>query len=122
MKESWRAVSTARRNARAVVNAQKTVLAGASHELRHRSRGCVWRWNCCPAPTARAEGAVVQDTEELDARLASCCWQAASIPLDQLGSTEEVDLLPLLAEEADVLPPMLRQHGGHSRRTACFGV
>ena len=84
-----------------LVNAQKTVLAGASHELRSpltRMRMAVELLPGTDRPELRAR--LSKDIEELDALIGELLLASRLDALDQLGSTEEVDLLALLAEEA----------------------
>jgi signal transduction histidine kinase len=84
-----------------LVNAQKTVLAGASHELRSpltRMRMAVELLPGTDRPELRA--LLSKDIEELDALIGELLLASRLDVLDQLGSTEEVDLLALLAEEA----------------------
>ena len=84
-----------------LVNAQKTVLAGASHELRSpltRMRMAVELLPGTDRPELRAR--LSKDIEELDALIGELLLASRLDAPDQLGSTEEVDLLALLAEEA----------------------
>jgi signal transduction histidine kinase len=84
-----------------LVNAQKTVLAGASHELRSpltRMRMAVELLPGTDRPELRA--LLSKDIEELDALIGELLLASRLDGLEQLGSTEEVDLLALLAEEA----------------------
>jgi len=84
-----------------LVNAQKTVLASASHELRSpltRMRMAIELLPGSDRPELRAR--LSQDIEELDALIGELLLASRLDALDQLGSTEEVDLLALLAEEA----------------------
>ena len=84
-----------------LVNAQKTVLASASHELRSpltRMRMAVELLPGTDRPELRAR--LSKDIEELDALIGELLLASRLDALDHLGSTEEVDLLALLAEEA----------------------
>jgi signal transduction histidine kinase len=84
-----------------LVNAQKTVLAGASHELRSpltRMRMAVELLPGTDRPELRA--LLAKDIEELDALIGELLLASRLDALDHLGHTEEVDLLALLAEEA----------------------
>jgi signal transduction histidine kinase len=84
-----------------LVNAQKTVLAGASHELRSpltRMRMAVELLPGTDRPELRAR--LSRDIEELDELICELLLASRLDVLDQLRSTEEVDLLALLAEEA----------------------
>jgi len=83
-----------------LVNAQKTVLASASHELRSpltRMRMAIELLPGTDRPELRAR--LSKDIEELDALIGELLLASRLDALDQLGSTEEVDLLALLAEE-----------------------
>jgi signal transduction histidine kinase len=84
-----------------LVNAQKTVLASASHELRSpltRMRMAVELLPGTDRPELRAR--LSKDIEELDVLIGELLLASRLDALDDLGSTEEVDLLALLAEEA----------------------
>jgi signal transduction histidine kinase len=84
-----------------LVNAQKTVLASASHELRSpltRMRMAVELLPGTDRPELRAR--LSTDIEELDALIGELLLASRLDALDTLGSTEEIDLLALLAEEA----------------------
>ena len=83
-----------------LVNAQKTVLAGASHELRSpltRMRMAVELLPGADRPELRAR--LSKDIEELDELIGELLLASRLDALDQLGNIEEVDLLALLAEE-----------------------
>ncbi len=83
-----------------LVNAQKTVLASASHELRSpltRMRMAAELLPGADRPELRA--GLSKDIEELDALIGELLLASRLDALDQLSSTEEVDLLALLAEE-----------------------
>ena len=99
--ELARSFNSAAERIERLVNAQKTVLAGASHELRSpltRMRMAVELLPGTDRPELRA--LLSKDIEELDALIGELLLASRLDVLDQLGSTEEVDLLPLLAEEA----------------------
>lgn len=84
-----------------LVNAQKTVLAGASHELRSpltRMRMAIELLPSDQRPELRAR--LFKDIEELDALIGELLMASRLDALDHFTSTEEVDLLALLAEEA----------------------
>ncbi len=84
-----------------LVNAQKTVLAGASHELRSpltRMRMAVELLPGADRPELRAQ--LSRDIDELDALIGELLMASRLDALDHLGSAEPVDLLALLAEEA----------------------
>jgi signal transduction histidine kinase len=84
-----------------LVNAQKTVLASASHELRSpltRMRMAVELLPGTDRPELRAR--LSKDIEELDVLIGELLLASRLDALDDLGGTEEVDLLALLAEEA----------------------
>ena len=84
-----------------LMNAQKTVLAGASHELRSpltRMRMAVELLPGEERPELRAQ--LSRDIGELDELIGELLLASRLDTLDQLPDTEEVDLLALLAEEA----------------------
>ena len=84
-----------------LVNAQKTVLAGASHELRSpltRMRMAIELLPGEERPELRAQ--LYKDIEELDALIGELLMASRLDALDHLTPAEEVDLLALLAEEA----------------------
>jgi signal transduction histidine kinase len=84
-----------------LVSAQKTVLAGASHELRSpltRMRMAVELLPGEQRPELRAQ--LSRDIEELDGLIGELLMASRLDALDRLTATEEVDLLALLAEEA----------------------
>jgi len=83
-----------------LVNAQKTVLASASHELRSplaRMRMAVELLPETDRPELRAR--LSKDIEELDALIGELLLASRLDALDKPDTTEEVDLLALLAEE-----------------------
>jgi signal transduction histidine kinase len=84
-----------------LVNAQKTVLAGASHELRSpltRMRMALELLPGTDRPELRER--LAKDIEELDGLIGELLLASRLDTLDHLDRTEEVDLLALLAEEA----------------------
>ena len=84
-----------------LVNAQKTVLAGTSHELRSplaRMRMAVELLPAGDRPELRER--LFKDIEELDALIGELLLASRLDTLDHLGSIEQVDLLALVAEEA----------------------
>jgi len=84
-----------------LINAQKTVLAGASHELRSpltRMRMAIELLPGTDRPELRTR--LSKDIEELDELIGELLLASRLDALDQVGSVEEVDLLALLAEEA----------------------
>jgi len=84
-----------------LVNAQKTVLAGASHELRSpltRMRMAVELLPGVERPELRAQ--LSRDIDELDTLIGELLMASRLDALGQLGSTEQIDLLALAAEEA----------------------
>jgi len=84
-----------------LVNAQKTVLAGASHELRSPLTRMRMALELLPGeerPELRAQ--LSKDIGELDALIGELLLASRLDALDHLIDTEEVDLLALLAEEA----------------------
>jgi signal transduction histidine kinase len=84
-----------------LVNAQKTVLAGASHELRSpltRMRMAVELLPIGDRPELRAQFS--KDIDELDALIGELLMASRLGALDHSNNTEQVDLLALLAEEA----------------------
>jgi len=84
-----------------LVNAQKTVLAGASHELRSpltRMRMAVELLPGDERPELRTQ--MARDIAELDELIGELLLASRLDTLDHLSNREEVDLLALLAEEA----------------------
>ena len=83
-----------------LVTAQRTILAGASHELRSpltRMRMAVELLPDTVRPALRTR--LAQDIAELDALLGELLLASRLDTLDHLEPVEEVDLLALLAEE-----------------------
>jgi signal transduction histidine kinase len=83
-----------------LVNAQRTMLAGASHELRSplaRMRMAIELLASADRPELRAR--VSQDIAELDALISELLLASRLDALEHLERTEDVDLLALLAEE-----------------------
>ncbi len=83
-----------------LVNAQRTMLAGASHELRSplaRMRMAIELLAGADRPELRAR--LSQDIAELDALIGELLLASRLDALEQLEHTEDVDLLALLAEE-----------------------
>lgn len=83
-----------------LVNAQRTMLAGASHELRSplaRMRMAIELLAGAERPELRAR--VAQDIAELDALIGELLLASRLDALERLERTEDVDLLALLAEE-----------------------
>jgi signal transduction histidine kinase len=83
-----------------LVNAQRTMLAGASHELRApltRMRMAIELLAGADRPELRAR--VSQDIAELDALIGELLLASRLDALEHLEHTEDVDLLALLAEE-----------------------
>jgi signal transduction histidine kinase len=83
-----------------LVNAQRTMLAGASHELRSplaRMRMAIELLASADRPELRAR--VSRDIEELDALIGELLLASRLDALERLERTEDVDLLALLAEE-----------------------
>jgi signal transduction histidine kinase len=83
-----------------LVNAQRTMLAGASHELRSplaRMRMAIELLAGADRPELRAR--LSQDIAELDALIGELLLASRLDALEQLERTEDVDLLALLAEE-----------------------
>jgi signal transduction histidine kinase len=83
-----------------LVNAQRTMLAGASHELRSplaRMRLAIELLAGAERPELRAR--VAQDIAELDALVGELLLASRLDALERLERTEDVDLLALLAEE-----------------------
>ncbi|HXH09468.1 MAG TPA: ATP-binding protein [Alphaproteobacteria bacterium] len=83
-----------------LVNAQRTMLAGASHELRSpltRMRMAIELLDSADRPELRAR--VLQDIAELDALIGELLLASRLDALEHLEHTEDVDLLALLAEE-----------------------
>ena len=84
-----------------LVNAQKTVLAGASHELRSpltRMRMAVELLPGEERPELRTQ--MARDIAELDELIGELLLASRLDALDHPANSEEVDLLALLAEEA----------------------
>jgi signal transduction histidine kinase len=84
-----------------LVNAQKTVLAGASHELRSPLTRMRMALELLPGeqrPELRAR--LSKDIEDLDGLIGELLMASRVDALDRATDTEEVDLLALLAEEA----------------------
>jgi signal transduction histidine kinase len=84
-----------------LVNAQKTVLAGASHELRSpltRMRMAVELLPNEARPELRTQ--MTKDIAELDELIGELLLASRLDTLDHPTSSEDVDLLALLAEEA----------------------
>jgi signal transduction histidine kinase len=83
-----------------LVNAQRTMLASASHELRSplaRIRMAIELLASTDRPELRAR--VAQDIAELDALISELLLASRLDALERLERTEDVDLLALLAEE-----------------------
>ncbi len=83
-----------------LVNAQRTILAGASHELRSplaRMRMAVELLQGEDRPELRAR--LSQDIAELDELIGELLLASRLDTLDHVERTEDVDLLALLAEE-----------------------
>jgi signal transduction histidine kinase len=83
-----------------LVNAQRTMLAGASHELRSplaRMRMAIELLSDADRPELRAR--LSQDIAELDGLIGELLLASRLDALEQLERTEDVDLLALLAEE-----------------------
>ena len=83
-----------------LVNAQRTMLAGASHELRSplaRMRMAIELLPSAGRPELQAR--LAQDIAELDALIGELLLASRLDTLEHLEHTEEVDLLALLAEE-----------------------
>jgi signal transduction histidine kinase len=83
-----------------LVSAQRTMLAGASHELRSplaRMRMAIELLASAERPELRAR--VSQDIAELDALIGELLLASRLDALERLERTEDVDLLALLAEE-----------------------
>lgn len=83
-----------------LVNAQPTMLAGASHELRSPlacMRMAIELLAGAERPELRAR--VSQDVAELDALIGELLLASPLDALERLERTEDVDLLALLAEE-----------------------
>jgi signal transduction histidine kinase len=84
-----------------LVNAQKTVLAGTSHELRSplaRMRMAVELLPAGDRPELRER--LFKDIEELDSLIGELLLASRLDTLDHLGSIAQVDFLALVAEEA----------------------
>ena len=82
------------------MNAQRSMLAGASHELRSplaRIRVAIELLSGEDRPELRRR--LVQDIAELDDLIGELLLASRLDALDRLGRKEEVDLLALLAEE-----------------------
>lgn len=83
-----------------LVNAQRTMLAGASHELRSplaRMRMAIELLPRAGRPELQAR--LAQDIAELDGLIGELLLASRLDTLEHLEHTEEVDLLALLAEE-----------------------
>lgn len=83
-----------------LVNTQRTMLAGASHELRSplaRIRMAIELLPSTARPMLRAH--VAQDIAELDALIGDLLLASRLDSLEHLEQTEDTDLLALLAEE-----------------------
>ena len=83
-----------------LVNAQRTMLAGASHELRSplaRMRMAIELLAGADRPELRAR--LSQDIAELDGLIGELLLASRLDALEHLERTEDVDLLALLAEE-----------------------
>jgi signal transduction histidine kinase len=83
-----------------LVNAQRTMLAGASHELRSplaRMRMAIELLPHDERPELQAR--LAQDIAELDALIDELLLASRLDALEHLEHTEEIDLLALLAEE-----------------------
>src|SRR5262249_11331320 len=83
-----------------LMNAQRSMLAGASHELRSplaRIRVAIELLSGEDRPELRRR--LVQDIAELDDLIGELLLASRLDALDRLGRKEEVDLLALLAEE-----------------------
>ena len=83
-----------------LVNAQRTMLAGASHELRSplaRMRMAIELLPHDERPELQAR--LTQDIAELDALIDELLLASRLDALEHLEHTEEIDLLALLAEE-----------------------
>jgi signal transduction histidine kinase len=83
-----------------LVNAQRTMLAGASHELRSplaRMRMAIELLSGADRPELRARLSL--DIAELDALIGELLLASRLDALEQLERAEDVDLLALLAEE-----------------------
>jgi signal transduction histidine kinase len=83
-----------------LVNAQRTMLAGASHELRSplaRMRMAIELLPSAGRPELQAR--LAQDIAELDALIGEILLASRLDTLEHLEHTEDVDLLALLAEE-----------------------
>jgi signal transduction histidine kinase len=84
-----------------LVNAQRTALAGASHELRSplaRIRMAIELLQEGERPELRAR--LAQDIAELDELIGELLLASRLDALDRVERSEDVDLLALLAEEA----------------------
>jgi signal transduction histidine kinase len=83
-----------------LVNAQRTMLAGASHELRSplaRMRMAIELLPNDDRP--ELQGRLIQDIAELDALIDELLLASRLDTLEHLEHTEDIDLLALLAEE-----------------------
>jgi len=83
-----------------LVNAQRTMLAGASHELRSplaRMRMAIELLPHAERPELQVR--LTQDIAELDALIGELLLASRLDTLEHLEHTEEIDLLALLAEE-----------------------
>jgi len=83
-----------------LVNAQRTMLAGASHELRSPLARMRMAIELLPhAERPELQGRLTQDIAELDALIGELLLASRLDALEHLEHTEEIDLLALLAEE-----------------------
>jgi signal transduction histidine kinase len=83
-----------------LINAQRTILAGASHEFRSplaRMRVAIELWSRDERPELRTR--LAQDIAELDTLIGELLLASRLDTLDHLEHMEDVDLLALLAEE-----------------------
>jgi signal transduction histidine kinase len=83
-----------------LVNAQRTMLAGASHELRSPLARIRMAIELLPhAERPELQVRLTQDIAELDALIGELLLASRLDTLEHLEHTEEIDLLALLAEE-----------------------
>jgi len=83
-----------------LVNAQRTMLAGASHELRSPLARMRMAIELLPSPDRpELQARLAQDIAELDALIGELLLASRLDTLEHLEHTEDVDLLALLAEE-----------------------
>jgi len=83
-----------------LVNAQRTMLAGASHELRSPLARMRMAIELLPhAERPELQGRLTQDIAELDTLIDELLLASRLDTLEHLEHTEEIDLLALLAEE-----------------------